>query len=66
MLRDIYREEGVKYSEIWHLMQTDDAYFFVSFSTYTQIHLVGAQADMRIAANEIKRTLQTVYREVKK
>jgi len=66
MMRDIYREEGVKYSEIWHLMQTDDAYFFVSFSTYTQIHLVGAQADMRIAANEIKRVLQTVYREVKK
>ena len=66
MLRDISREENVKYSEIWHLMQTDDAYFFVSFSTYTQIHLVGAQADMRIAANEIKRTLQTVYREVKK
>lgn len=66
MLRDIDREEGVKYGEVWHLMQTDDAYFFVSFSTYTEIHLVCAQADMRIAANEIKRVLQTVYREVKK
>jgi len=66
MLRDIYAEEGVRYSEVWHLMQTDDAYFFVAFSTYTQIHLVGAQADMRIATNEIKRVLQTVYREVKK
>lgn len=66
LLRDLYREEGVKFSEVWHLMQTDDAYFFASFSTYTDTHLVGAQADMRIAVSEIKRVLAGVYREVKK
>ncbi len=66
LLRDLYREEGVKFSEVWHLMQTDEAYFFASFSTYTETHLVGAQADMRIAASEIKRVLAGVYREVKK
>ena len=66
MLKDIYKEEGVKYSEIWHLIQTDEAYFFASFSTYSEMHLVGAQADMRIAASEIKRALAGVYREVKK
>lgn len=66
MLRDIYKEEGVKYSEVWHLMQTDDAYFFASFSTYSETHLVGSQADMRIAVSEIKRVLAGVYREVKK
>lgn len=66
LLRDLYREEGVKFSEVWHLTQTDGAYFFASFSTYTDTHLVGAQADMRIAASEIKRVLAGVYREVKK
>lgn len=66
MLKDIHKEEGVKYSEIWHLMQTDEAYFFASFSTYSEMHLVGSQADMRIAASEIKRALNAVYSEVKK
>lgn len=61
MLRDIYMNEGVKYAEIIPLLQTQDAFFYMSVASFSDIHLTGAQADIRLAVSAIKQQLQKVF-----
>lgn len=65
LLKDIYNTEGIKYSEVYPIIQTNDAFFFASFSTYKADNLQSSQAQITISVNEIKKLMRTVFQEVK-
>lgn len=65
LLKDIYNSEGVQYSEVFPIIQTQDAFFFASFSTYKADNLQSSQAQMSVAVNEMRRLLRSVFEEVK-
>ena len=65
LLKDIYNAEGVKYSEVFPVIQTQDAFFFASFSTYKADNLQSSQAEMSVAVNEMRKLMRSVFEEVK-
>ena len=65
MLRDFYREEGVKFSELYYLCSTPDATYFASFATYTDVHLQPAWGDMARTVSDVRKLLKRAYPNAK-
>ena len=61
MLRDFYKGEGVKFSEIHYLCSTPEATFFISYASYDEIHLQPAWGAMQIVASDIRKLLKKAY-----
>jgi hypothetical protein len=65
MLKAFYETERVKYAELYYLFSTEMETFICSAATYSSEHLAGSQGDISIAISAIKKTLSTVYPQVR-
>jgi len=65
LLKTFYEAEKVKYAELHYLFSTERETFICSAATYSSEHLAGSQGDISIAISGIKKTLSTVYPEVR-
>lgn len=65
LLKRFYDAEGVRYAELYYLFSTERETYFCSAATYSNEHLAGAQGDISLALNAIKKALSGVYREVR-
>lgn len=61
LLRDIYNSENIKFAEVHYLASTQDATYYCSFATYSEVHLQPSWGVMPRAVSDIKRMLKQAY-----
>jgi hypothetical protein len=61
LLRDIYKDEGIKFAEVHYLASTNDATYFCSFAAYSDIHLQPSWGAMLRTVSDIRRMLREAY-----
>lgn len=61
LLRDIYNSEHIKFAEVHYLCSTQDATYYCSFATYSEVHLQPSWGLMLRTVSDIKGMLREAY-----